>query len=150
MTDQHRSVRILLVEDNPADAELCIRSLRKHNLANDLVWVKDGAEALDFLFHRDANAADKIDSKLKVILLDLRLPKVDGLEVLRRIRADERTRKIPVVVLTSSQEDLDIAESYAIGANSFISKPVNFTDFASTIEKLGLYWLVVNRISPTA
>lgn len=148
MTDQHRSVRILLVEDNPADAELCIRSLRKHNLANDLVWVKDGAEALDFLFHTDANAASKIDSNLKLILLDLRLPKVDGLEVLRRIRADERTHKIPVVVLTSSQEDVDITESYAIGVNSFISKPVNFGDFASTVERMGLYWLLVNRTSP--
>ena len=147
MSDQHRSVKILLVEDNPADAELCIRSLRKHNLANDLVWVKDGAEALDFLFHADTDAAGRINKNLKIILLDLRLPKVDGLEVLRRIRADERTHKIPVVVLTSSQEDLDIAESYAIGANSFISKPVNFADFASTVEKLGLYWLVVNRIS---
>ena len=148
MSDQHRSVRILLVEDNPADAELCIRSLRKHNLANDLVWVKDGAEALDFLFHADANAASKIDGNLKLILLDLRLPKVDGLEVLRRIRADERTHRIPVVVLTSSQEDIDIAESYAIGVNSFISKPVNFADFSSTVEKLGLYWLLVNRTSP--
>src|SRR5262249_47180002 len=132
------------------DAELCIRSLRKHNLANDLVWVKDGAEALDFLFHTDADDAGKVDSHLKVILLDLRLPKVDGMEVLRRIRADRRTRAIPVVVLTSSQEDRDIAESYSIGANSFISKPVNFTEFAATVEKLGLYWLLVNRRSPTS
>jgi CheY-like chemotaxis protein len=147
MSDQHHSVRILLVEDNPADAELCIRSLRKHNLENDLVWVKDGAEALDFLFHTGRYAVNGVDSNLKIILLDLRLPKVDGLEVLRRIRADERTRAIPVVVLTSSQEDLDIAESYAIGANSFISKPVNFTEFAATVEKLGLYWLLVNRTS---
>jgi two-component system response regulator len=147
MSDQHRGVKILLVEDNPADAELCIRSLRKHNLANDVAWVKDGAEALDFLFHTGTHAADKVDRDLKIILLDLRLPKVDGLEVLRRVRADERTRRIPVVVLTSSQEDLDIAESYAIGANSFISKPVNFTDFAATVEKLGLYWLLVNRTS---
>jgi two-component system response regulator len=149
MSSQHRSVRILLVEDNPADAELCIRSLRKHNLENDLVWVKDGAEALDFLFHTGAFAVNRVDSNLKIILLDLRLPKIDGLEVLRRIRADERTRKIPVVVLTSSQEDQDIGESYTIGANSFISKPVNFTDFAATVEKLGLYWLLVNRTSAT-
>ena len=149
MSDQHRSIRILLVEDNPADAELCIRSLRKHNLANDLVWVKDGAEALDFLFHTGANASNNVDRNLKIILLDLRLPKVDGLEVLRRIRADARTHNIPVVVLTSSQEDRDIADSYAIGANSFISKPVNFTDFAATVEKLGLYWLLVNRTVPS-
>ena len=139
---------ILLVEDNPADAELCIRALRKHNLANDLVWAKDGAEALDFLFQTDADGGNKADSGLKVILLDLRLPKIDGLEVARRIRADERTRKIPVVVLTSSQEDLDITESYAIGVNSFISKPVNFSDFSATVEKLGLYWLLINRPSP--
>src|ERR1700743_1161242 len=116
MSDQHQGVRILLVEDNPADAELCIRALRKHNLANDLVWVKDGVEALDFLFHTGAGTAHQLDGNLKIILLDLRLPKIDGLEVLRRIRADVRTRAIPVVVLTSSQEDHDIAESYAIGA----------------------------------
>ena len=145
MSDQHERVRILLVEDNPADAELCIRALRKHNLANELVWVKDGAEALDFLFETGAYAGRKREDMLKVILLDLRLPKIDGLEVLRRIRADERTRKIPVVVLTSSQEDPDVIESYSIGANSFISKPVNFTNFADTVEKLGLYWLLINR-----
>jgi two-component system response regulator len=148
MSDRHESIRILLVEDNPADAELCIRALRKHNFANDLVWAKDGAEALDFLFQTGANADKKLDSQLKVILLDLRLPKIDGLEVLRRIKADERTRKIPVVVLTSSQEDLDITESYAIGVNSYISKPVNFIDFSATVEKLGLYWLLVNCPSP--
>ena len=143
------TVHILLVEDNPADAELCIRALRKHNLANELVWVKDGAEALDFLFHTGAYADGAENDALKVILLDLRLPKVDGLEVLRRIRADERTMKIPVVVLTSSQEDPDVTESYSIGANSFISKPVNFGNFSDTVEKLGLYWLLINRTCPT-
>src|SRR5450631_3729853 len=105
MTDKPGVVHILLVEDNPSDAELCIRALRKHNLANDLVWVKDGAEALDFLFRTGAYAGNRGCEGLKVILLDLRLPKIDGLEVLRRIRADERTKKIAVVVLTSSQED---------------------------------------------
>jgi two-component system response regulator len=145
MPDRPESVHILLVEDNPADAELCIRALRKHNLANELVWVKDGAEALDFLFQTGAYADDNGRDALKVILLDLRLPKIDGLEVLRRIRADERTQKIPVVVLTSSQEDLDVAESYSLGVNSFISKPVNFGEFSATVEKLGLYWLLINR-----
>ena len=112
MPDQPETVHVLLVEDNPADAELCIRALRKHNLANELVWVKDGAEALDFLFHDGAYAGRSGVDTLKVILLDLRLPKIDGLEVLRRIRADERTRRLPVVVLTSSQEDPDVVESY--------------------------------------
>ena len=118
------------------------------NLANELIWVKDGAEALDFLFHTGAYANGKTIDALKVILLDLRLPKVDGLEVLRRIRADESTKMIPVVVLTSSQEDPDVIESYSIGANSFISKPVNFNNFSDTVEKLGLYWLLINRPCP--
>jgi two-component system, response regulator len=148
MSDRPQIVHILLVEDNPYDAELCIRALRKHNLANDLIWVKDGAEALDFLFRAGPHAGSSGTDGLKVILLDLRLPKIDGLEVLRRIRDDERTRMIPVVVLTSSQEDPDIVESYSIGANSFISKPVNFVDFAKTVEELGLYWLLINRSCP--
>jgi two-component system, response regulator len=148
MSDHPESVHILLVEDNPADAELCMRALRKHNFANDLVWVKDGAEARDFLFKTGAHADGNGGDHLKVILLDLRLPKVDGLEVLRRIRADERTRNIPVVVLTSSQEDPDVIESYSIGVNSFISKPVNFTKFSETVEQLGLYWLLINRPCP--
>jgi two-component system, response regulator len=148
VADNPDSIHIMLVEDNPADAELCIRALRKHNLANELVWVKDGAEALDFLFQTGAYTGHNRGKTLKVILLDLRLPKIDGLEVLRRIRANERTEKIPVVVLTSSQEDPDIIESYALGANSFISKPVNFSDFSATVEKLGLYWLLINRPSP--
>ncbi len=150
MPDTSETVQILLVEDNPADAELCIRALRKRNLANELVWVKDGAEALDYLFCTGAYAGNKGIGGLRVILLDLRLPKIDGLEVLRRIRADERTRHVPVVVLTSSQEDPDVIESYAIGINSFISKPVNFAQFSDTVEKLGLYWLLINRPRPVA
>lgn len=150
MSDRHGEVHILLVEDNPADAELCIRALRKHNFANELVWVKDGAEALDFLFATGAYIGKPRGDGLKVILLDLRLPKIDGLEVLRRLRADAGTRKIPVVVLTSSQEDPDIVESYELGANSYISKPVNFAEFSATVEKLGLYWLLINRPSPDA
>ena len=138
-------VEILLVEDNATDAELCIRSLSKANLANRLLWVKDGAEALDFLFARGAYANRAPDIHPKVVLLDLRLPKVDGLEVLRQLKADERRRLIPVVVLTSSKEDRDIIESYKLGANSFVSKPVEFSAFADAVAKLGMYWVLVNR-----
>jgi two-component system response regulator len=138
-------VEILLVEDNPTDAELCIRALKKHNLANRLVWVKDGAEALDFLFGAGAYAGRPTAFRPKLVLLDLRLPKIDGLEVLRRIKADDRTRTIPVVVVTSSKEDRDVADSYKLGVNSFISKPVEFEEFAETVRRLGMYWLLINR-----
>ena len=140
-----KEVEILLVEDNPTDAELAIRALKKNNLANNLVWVKDGAEALDFIFATGAYVQRSVVNGPKVILLDLRLPKVDGMEVLRRIKEDQRTRSIPVVVLTSSKEDRDVAESYQLGVNSFISKPVEFDEFARTVVELGLYWLLVNR-----
>ena len=136
---------VLIVEDNATDAELTMRELKKHNLANNLVWVKDGAEALDFLFARGRYADRSINSKPKIILLDLRLPKVDGLEVLTKIKADPRTREIPVVVLTSSKEDKDIKESYKRGANSFIVKPVNFDSFSEVVTRLGFYWLVINE-----
>jgi CheY-like chemotaxis protein len=145
MIDTLKEVEILLVEDNPADAELAIRALKKANLSNKLVWVKDGAEALDFLFGGGTYAGRPGASTPKVVLLDLRLPKVDGMEVLRRIKSDERTRTIPVVVLTSSREDRDIAESYQVGVNSFISKPVGFDEFAKTVAELGMYWLLMNR-----
>lgn len=138
-------VEILLVEDNPTDAELCIRALKKHNLANHLEWVKDGAEALDFLFARGAYAGSNAKGTPKVILLDLRLPKVDGLEVLRTVKTDERTRQIPVVVLTSSREDRDVIESYKLGVNSFVSKPVEFEAFVKAVSDLGLYWLLINH-----
>ena len=138
-------VEILLVEDNATDAELCIRALKKRNLANRLVWVKDGAEALDFIFAAGVYAGRAVQNGPKVILLDLRLPKVDGLEVLRKVKADERTKTIPVVVLTSSKEDRDVIESYKLGVNSFISKPVEFDAFAETVAQLGLYWLLINR-----
>lgn len=144
MPDSTTIIDMLLVEDNPTDAELCIRALKKHNLANKLRWVKDGAEALDILFHTGA-CADQLNNNLKVVLLDLRLPKVDGLEVLRKIKTDERTKRIPIVVLTSSKEDRDVAEAYKLGANSFISKPIEFESFVDTVGQLGLYWLVVNR-----
>ena len=145
MDDTVKEVEILLVEDNPTDAELCIRALKKNNLANKLVWVKDGAEALDFIFASGAYAGRNVTNGPKVILLDLRLPKVDGMEVLRRIKNDERTKTIPVVVLTSSKEDRDVAESYQLGVNSYISKPVEFDEFARTVSDLGLYWLLVNH-----
>ncbi len=138
-------VEILLVEDNPTDAELCIRALKKSNLANKLVWVKDGEEALDFIFACGKYADRNRENNPKVILLDLRLPKVDGFEVLRRIKSDERTRIIPVVVLTSSREDRDITESYRLGVNSYIGKPVEWEEFVRVISELGLYWLLLNK-----
>ncbi len=144
MSDQQTLVEVLLVEDNATDAELCIRALKKHNFANSLVWAKDGAEALDLLFATGKQEGHG-PTKPKVVLLDLRLPKVDGLEVLRRVKADERTRTLPIVVLTSSKEERDIVEAYGLGVNSFISKPVDFTAFADVVAKLGFYWLVVNR-----
>lgn len=145
MIDKVREVEILLVEDNPSDAELAIRALKKNNLANKLLWVKDGAEALDFVFATGDYSHRNVVNGPKVVLLDLRLPKVDGMEVLRRIKGDERTRVIPVVVLTSSKEDRDIVESYRLGVNSFISKPVEFEAFARTVSELGFYWLLVNE-----
>ena len=137
-------VEILLVEDSPTDAELCIHELKKHNLSNNLVWVKDGAEALDFLFGRGSFAGRNTP---KVVLLDLRLPKVDGLEVLSQAKTDERLKNIPIVVLTSSKENHDVAKCYALGANSFVSKPVEFNEFAEVVAKLGLYWVLVNKSS---
>jgi CheY-like chemotaxis protein len=145
MNEEVKEVEILLVEDNPTDAELAMRALKKSNLANKLVWVKDGAEALDFIFYTGAYTGRSGQCEPKVILLDLRLPKVDGMEVLRRIKNDERTRTIPVVVLTSSKEDRDVAESYKLGVNSYISKPVGFEEFAKVVSELGLYWLLVNK-----
>ncbi|MBC8458032.1 MAG: response regulator [Deltaproteobacteria bacterium] len=139
------AVEILLVEDNPRYVELTLRALKKHNFANKVHVVKDGAEALDFIFATGIYAARNINDQPKVILLDLKLPKVDGMEVLRRIRADERTKCIPVVVLTSSQEERDIMESYKLGVNSYIVKPVNFDKFLETVEELGLYWLLLNK-----
>jgi CheY-like chemotaxis protein len=145
VTDTYGRVEVLLIEDSPTDAELCTRALKKHKLANDLVWVKDGAEALDFLFARGSYSGRDMMYPPKLVLLDLRLPKVDGLEVLRQIRADERLKTLPVVILSSSKEDRDIAESYRLGANSYVSKPVEFQEFADAVAKLGLYWLLINR-----
>ena len=138
-------VEVLLVEDNPRDAELTIRALKKHNLANQLVHVQDGAEALDFLLARGKYEGLKIDSPPRVVLLDLKLPKINGLEVLRLIKASERTRSIPVVVVTSSAEDPDIRTAYKLGVNSYVVKPVQFEAFMEAMSKLGIYWLMVNH-----
>ena len=139
------AVDILLVEDNPNDLELALRALKKRHLANKVVVARDGAEALDFIFGTGAYADRDIANNLKVVLLDLKLPKIDGLEVLRRIKSDERTRLIPVVVLTSSQEERDIVESYRLGVNSYMVKPVDFEQFIDCVSELGLYWLVCNK-----
>lgn len=138
-------MEILLVEDNPADAELALRALKKYNLANRLVHVGDGEEALDFIFARGAFAGRSVGNGPKVILLDLKLPKVDGLEVLRAIRDDPRTQLYPVVVLTSSREEKDIVESYRLGVNSYIVKPVEFDKFIAAVRDIGLYWLLLNQ-----
>jgi CheY-like chemotaxis protein len=141
----YEQVEILLVEDNPTDAELTMRALRKKNLANNLVWVKDGAEALEFVYCT-GRYKDRVNGTPKLILLDLKLPKVDGIEVLRTLKADARTRIVPVVVLTSSQEERDIVESYQLGVNSYIVKPVDFEKFIDMVSHVGLYWSLVNKV----
>ncbi len=138
-------VEILLVEDNPSDAELTLRALKKHNLANNVQLVKDGAEALEFIFATGSYSGRNISQKPKVVLLDLKLPKVSGLEVLKAIKADERTKLVPVVVLTSSKEERDLVDSYKLGANSYITKPVDFESFVKAVMDLGLYWLLLNQ-----
>lgn len=138
-------VEILLVEDNPADAELVIRALRKVNLANHLVHVKDGEEALDFLFARGQYAGREIKKAPRVILLDIKLPKIDGIEVLREIKAHDETKVIPTVIMTSSKEERDIIISYELGVNSFVVKPVDFNAFAKAVSELGLYWVLINQ-----
>lgn len=140
------SVEVLLVEDNIADAELAIRELKKHNMANNLVHVKNGEEALEFIFASGKFAGTReVSRPPKVILLDIQMPKVNGIEVLEKIKADERTKSIPVVILTSSKEDPDIQRCYLLGANSYIVKPVNFEGFAQAIKNLGFYWLLLNQ-----
>jgi CheY-like chemotaxis protein len=141
-------VEILLVEDNPRDLELTLRVLRKNNLANSVVTVTDGEQALDFIFGRGKFAGRNVNSGPKVIFLDLKLPKVDGVEVLRQVKADERTKKIPVVVVTSSAEERDRVESYHLGVNSYVVKPIEFDAFVKTIGDLGFYWVAINKPSP--
>lgn len=140
-------LEVLLVEDNSSDAELAMRALSKRNLANRLLHVKDGAEALDYIFCKGPYAGRKMEEHPKVIMLDLKLPRVDGLEVLRVIKSDERTRPIPVVVLTSSKEDKDVVESYKLGVNSYIVKPVDFDKFSEAVSGMGYYWLFLNHSS---
>ena len=140
-----RPVEILLVEDNPNDVELTLHAFKKHNLSNRVHVTRDGVEALDYIFGSGSYQGRNIEDKPKVILLDLKLPKVDGIEVLRKIKADARTRAIPVVVLTSSHEERDIVETYNLGVNSYIVKPVDFEQFTEAVREVGLYWLLLNR-----
>jgi two-component system response regulator len=139
------SLQILLVEDNINDAELTIRALKKNNLANELIHLKDGAEALDFIFAQGKYLERKMSDLPNVIVLDLKMPKVNGIEVLRRIKSDERTKRIPVVMLTSSKEDPDIQECYNLGVNSYVVKPVEFEHFVKAVSNLGLYWMILNQ-----
>ena len=136
---------ILLVEDNPRDEALTLRALKQNNIVNEVVVARDGVEALEYLFGRDSEAA----VMPQVVLLDLKLPKVDGLEVLRKLRTEERTKRLPVVVFTSSNEEEDMIKSYDLGANSYVRKPVNFEQFVEATRQLGLYWLVLNEVAPT-
>jgi two-component system, response regulator len=142
---QFEQIEILLVEDNPEDAEMTMRALRKRNLANQLHWVKDGAEALDYLFGTGQYAGRDKDQPPKLVLLDIKMPKVDGIEVLRRVKASD-LRTVPVVVMTSSNEERDVLESYRLGVNSYIVKPVQFEAFLETVAKIGLYWVLTNRV----
>jgi two-component system response regulator len=148
MNHKMENKMILLVEDNPDDEELTLRALKKNNIGNELFVVHDGAEALEFLFCTGAYAERDPRKKPDVILLDLKLPKVDGLEVLRRIRAEESTRLLPVVILTSSKEEQDRINGYKLGANSYVRKPVDFTEFVDAVRQLGLYWLILNEAPP--
>ena len=145
MNTNEQELHILLVEDNPADAEMTIDALRQGHLVNKVQWVKDGAEALDYLFGRGTASAAET-RRLRLVLLDLRLPRVDGLDVLRALRADERTRRLPVVVLTSSHEEIDIVRAYDLGANSYLVKPVESEAFMAAVGQLGLYWMLLNKL----
>lgn len=138
---------ILLVEDNPDDEALTLRAFRKNNIRNEIVVARDGVEALDYLFATGSHAGRE-DGQPQVVLLDLKLPRIDGLEVLRRIRADDRTRLIPVVILTSSKEEQDLIDGYSLGCNSYVRKPVNFDEFMEAARQLGMYWLLLNEATP--
>jgi two-component system response regulator len=138
-------VEILLVEDNPHDAEMTIRSLKKVNLANRLIHLKDGEQALDFIFAKGMFAGRQIENKPKIVLLDIKMPKVDGIEVLRQIKLNDTTKTIPVVIMTSSKEEQDVIISYDLGVNSYVVKPVDFESFANAVSQLGLYWLITNQ-----
>lgn len=139
-------IEILLVEDNQHDAEMTMRALRKSNFLNELHWVKDGVEALDFIYSRGSYESRNPGQLPKLILLDLKMPRLDGHEVLQQLKSDERTRAIPVVIMTSSNEDRDVFESYQLGVNGYVTKPVQFSAFTEAVAKIGMYWLLVNRI----
>jgi CheY-like chemotaxis protein len=141
----YEQVEILLVEDKSTDAELTLRALKRHNLANRVLWVKDGQEALDYVFATGNYAERSPSGDPKLILLDIKLPKISGVDVLRRLKTDERSRSIPVTMLTSSAEERDVVESYQLGVNSYIVKPVDFNKFVETVSEVGMYWMVVNR-----
>jgi len=141
----NNEIEVLLVEDNIYDAEMTIRGLKKVNLANKLIHVKDGAEALDFIFARGDFAGRDIENKPKLVLLDIKMPKVDGIEVLRQIKSNDITKMIPVVMMTSSKEEQDIISSYNLGVNSYVVKPVDFKNFVEAVGELGLYWLITNQ-----
>ena len=145
MNENPHELQVLLVEDNAADAELTLDALRACGLTNRIHWVKDGAEALEFLLGTEATPAAEVN-RLKLVLLDLRLPRLDGIEVLRALRADARTRRLPVVVLTSSNEDSDIARAYDLGVNSYLVKPVESVAFMRSVTELGLYWMLLNKV----
>ncbi|MBP7730741.1 MAG: response regulator [Bacteroidales bacterium] len=143
--ENFKAVEILIVEDNPQDAELTLRALRKNNLANSVFVAEDGEEALDFFFCRGKFISRSFENPPKIVLLDLKLPKVSGLEVLRTVKSDTRTRHIPIVIVTSSREEPDIKEAYNLGVNSYVIKPVDFDQFVNAMSSLGLYWLLVNE-----
>jgi two-component system, response regulator len=143
--NETNEVEILLVEDNQDDLDMTLRALRKANLANRIQIVRDGAEAVDFIFCKGVHEYRKVENGPRLVLLDLKLPKIDGMEVLRRMKADSRTRIIPVVVLTSSKEQRDVIENYKLGVNSYIVKPVNFEGFTAAVQELGMYWLLLNQ-----
>jgi CheY-like chemotaxis protein len=144
MTD-NEPVEILLVEDNPNDVELALHALKKNKVSNRIQVVRDGEEALDFIFGKDASSDGPSEQRPKMVLLDLKLPKIDGLEVLKRLKSDPRTRSIPVIMMTSSREECDIVKSYELGVNSYIVKPVDFQQFTESVRQLGLYWMVMNQ-----
>ena len=143
-----QQVEILLVEDNPRDAEMTLRALRKHNFANQVHWVKDGDEALEFMFCEGAYAGRDPNRTLKLVLLDIKMPKVDGIEVLRQIKTDPQLHTVPVVMLTSSAEEPDLQRSYDLGVNAYVVKPVEFSEFISAVSRLGIFWGLVNTVPP--
>ena len=145
--DQFDQIEILLVEDNPLDAELTMTALTSGKIANNITWVKDGAEALDYLF-RKGEYAERADVPPRLVLLDLKMPRVNGIEVLKAMKADERTKRIPVVVMTSSEEESDIARTYDLGVNSYVVKPLDFNAFSEVTRQAGYYWLAINRATP--